>query len=141
MLTSEFCIAVHALVYLNHRATTLSSEELSQNICTNPAYVRKVMGKLKKANLVSTKEGLDGGYYFALDPQTVTLKMLSDALTMQAVSSNWHSGNLNAECQVSSGMAEVMDKLYQQLNNVCMDVLQQVTIHSISQQLFNRKHN
>ena len=45
-MSGIFTIAVHALVYLNHRQATLSSEELSENICTNPARVRKVMAML-----------------------------------------------------------------------------------------------
>ena len=36
-MTSDYCVAVHALVYLNHKAKVLSSEELAENICTNPA--------------------------------------------------------------------------------------------------------
>lgn len=31
-MSGIFTIAVHALVYLNHRQETLSSEELSENI-------------------------------------------------------------------------------------------------------------
>ena len=54
---SSFSIAVHALVYLNHMEKVLSSEELVQNICTNPVLIRKVMSKLKKAGLVDTKGG------------------------------------------------------------------------------------
>ena len=48
---SSFSIAVHALVYLNHMEKVLSSEELAQNVCTNPVLIRKVMSKLKKAGL------------------------------------------------------------------------------------------
>ena len=42
-MTSEFAIAVHALVFLNHKGETLSSDALADNVCTNPARVRKVM--------------------------------------------------------------------------------------------------
>ena len=61
-MNSEFCIAVHGLVFLKLKKQCLSSEALAENICTNPARVRKVMAKLKKAGLVSTKEGSEGGY-------------------------------------------------------------------------------
>ena len=54
-----FCVAVHALIYLDKRGCLLSSEELAANICTNPARVRKVMAKLKKAGLVTTRTGTD----------------------------------------------------------------------------------
>ena len=84
-MTSEFGIAVHALVYLNHKAKTLSSDELADNICTNPARVRKVMAKLKKAGLVTTKEGTDGGYLFELSPDMVTLKDVSDAVDLSLI--------------------------------------------------------
>ena len=60
-MTSEFAIAVHALVYLNHKQETLASEELAKNVCTNPARIRKVMAKLKKKDLIATKEGQNGG--------------------------------------------------------------------------------
>ena len=55
-MTSEFGMAVHALTFLNHKGEIVSSEALAKNICTNPARVRKVMAKLKKAGLVDTKE-------------------------------------------------------------------------------------
>ena len=61
-MTAEFTVAVHALVYLHHKNTVLSSEELAQNVCTNPARIRKVMAKLKKAGLVLAREGrVQGG--------------------------------------------------------------------------------
>ena len=62
-MNSDFCVAVHALVYLNRRGCVLSSEELARNICTNPARVRKVLARMKKDGLVETKEGSSGGGY------------------------------------------------------------------------------
>ena len=46
-MTSEFGIAVHAMVFLHHKGDMVSSEVLAENICTNPARVRKVMAQLK----------------------------------------------------------------------------------------------
>ncbi|WP_320912645.1 Rrf2 family transcriptional regulator, partial [Eisenbergiella porci] len=54
-MTSEFGMAVHALTFLNHKGEMVSSEVLAENICTNPARVRKVMAKLKRAGLVTTR--------------------------------------------------------------------------------------
>ena len=48
-MTSEFGIAVHAMVFLHHKGDMVSSEVLAENICTNPARVRKVMAQLKRA--------------------------------------------------------------------------------------------
>lgn len=76
-MNSSFSIAVHALVYLNHMERVLSSEELAQNVCTNPVLVRKVMSKLKKAGIVTTKGGKSGGYAFASDAETLTLETIA----------------------------------------------------------------
>ncbi len=59
-MTSEFCIAVHAVVYLNHKKCTVSSDALAENICTNPSRVRQIMTKLKKAGMVETKRESTG---------------------------------------------------------------------------------
>ena len=41
-MDSSFNLAVHALVCLSHSGRSLSSEVLAENICTNPARVRRV---------------------------------------------------------------------------------------------------
>ena len=62
IVDSSFNLAVHALVCLSHSGRSLSSEALAENICTNPTRVRRVLAGLKKAGMVETREGLDGGY-------------------------------------------------------------------------------
>ena len=76
-MNSDFVVAVHALVYLNHKADVVSSEALADNICTNAARVRKVMAPLKRAGFVETREGSVGGYRFAADPAKTDLKQVA----------------------------------------------------------------
>ena len=64
-MNGDHSLAVHALVYLDHRATHLPSQILAENICTNAARVRKVMRPLASAGLIATKEGAEGGYALA----------------------------------------------------------------------------
>lgn len=135
-MTSEFSVAVHALVYLNHKAGIVSSEELAKNICTNPARVRKVMARLKKAGLVRTKEGVEGGYLFIGDPQAVTLGQIGEALDMRYVSAAWRSGDTDMECLVASGMADIMDEIYGKLDSLCREKLYEFTIKMIDGKIF-----
>ena len=136
-MTSEFGVAVHALVFLAQQRATASSELLAQNICTNPARVRKVMGKLKKAGLLSTKEGVDGGYRLAVPPGEITLRQVGEAVDAQFVSSRWHSGDTDLPCLVASGMAGVMDTLYGQLDDLCKTHLEGITINSVKAMLLH----
>lgn len=131
-----FCVAVHALIYLDKRGCLLSSEELAANICTNPARVRKVMAKLKKAGLVTTRTGTDGGYQLAADPAKVTLDMVADALEVRFVEPAWHSGvGVDCGCMVASGMAGVMDHLFDDLDRRCRTHLAGVCLTDLEAQL------
>lgn len=139
-MTSEFSIAVHALVYLNHKAQCLSSEVLSENICTNSARVRKIMAKLKKSALIETKEGVDGGYFFHRNPSEINLKMVSEAVDFQFVAAAWRSGDEDMECLVASGMANIMDGIYHNLDQLCKERLAQITILDIDSVIFGGKN-
>ena len=135
-MTSDFCVAVHALVYLNHKAKVLSSEELAVNICTNPARVRKVMAKLKKAGLLKTREGSEGGYLFTADPGEVSLAAIADVLEIRFVETSWKSGDTDMKCLVASGMAGLMDEVFDDLNEQCRQRLKDVTIGTLDRRIF-----
>ena len=137
-MTSEFATAVHAMVLLYHKKTTLSSDALSKNICTHPARIRKVMSRLAKAGLVSTKEGIDGGYFFdGGSGGDVTLRQICDALDVRLVSSSWRSGSMDMKCMISSGMAGVMDGIYDGLDEECRKRLEHITVGDIERNLTN----
>ena len=137
-MTSDFCVAVHALVYLNHKGEMLPSEELAQNICTNPARVRKVMSRLKKAGLVLTKEGaVGGGYRFAGDPAAITLDRVADALEVRFVEAAWHSGDSNLPCLIASGMAGLMDQVLDDLDSRCRARLREISITDLDRKIFS----
>ena len=136
-MTSEFAIAVHALVFLEHKGIVISSEELAKNVCTNPARIRKVMAKLKRADLIRTKEGTEGGYLFFREAEEVTLAMVAEALQISFVSTSWRSGSPEKKCCVASGMADVMAGIYGDLNACCKDLLKQRTIADVKRELFH----
>ncbi|MGE4548125.1 MAG: Rrf2 family transcriptional regulator [Intestinibacillus sp.] len=135
-MTSEFSIAVHALAVLNYRRGTVSSERLAKSICTHPARVRRVMARLSKCGLVETREGADGGYLFLRDPETVTLQQIGDAVEACYVRTAWRSGDTNMDCLIASGMADVMDGIYDELNALCRERLAHCTLAEVGRRLF-----
>ena len=132
---SSFSIAVHALVYLNHMEKVLSSEELARNVCTNPVLIRKVMSKLKKAGFVETKGGNNGGYIFIADADKLTLEQIAEAIGANFVGSPWRSGDMNKECLIASGMGEIMQNIYRQLDENCKKSLHGITVADIDRKL------
>lgn len=138
-MTAEFALAIHGLVYLYHRGKMVTSEELAQNICTNPARVRKVMAKLHKAGLINASEGKGSGYLISDNGGSISLLQVLHALSEMPVNQKWRSGEINRPCQISSGMAEVMDEVYSEMNRCCCDYLATRTISDIDGRLTSDK--
>lgn len=138
-MTAEFPVAVHALVYLLHKNVMLSSGELAENICTNPARVRKIMAKLHRAGLVQAQKGQGSGYLTLPDGGDIPLSAVLRALEEEPVSVSWRSGDVDKDCLVSSGMAAVMDGVYARMNAAGMRELESITIGSINDTIFNKK--
>lgn len=136
-MNSDFVVAVHALVYLNHRGDIVSSEALAENICTNAARVRKVMAPLKHAGFVTTREGNVGGYRFSGDAEALDLRMVAEALGVRFVQSNWHSGEMDADCLVACGMARIMDDIFLDLDKGCLSRLQHISVADIDRRIFD----
>ncbi len=138
-MDSSFNLAVHALVCLSHSGRSLSSEALAENICTNSTRVRRVMAGLKKAEMVETREGSDGGYRLCADPAALSLRQVAEAVNARFVDCAWRSGDIDRECAICSGMAGVMDALYRQMNEQCAAYLAQITVADIEAQLFEKQ--
>lgn len=135
-MTSEFAIAVHALVYLYHSDKTVASDALAENVCTNPVCIRRVMGKLKRAGIIETKEGLGGGYHLVSEAGEVNLWQICEALTMEVVKASWHSGNPEKKCMIACGMAGIMEQVVSDMNEVCGNYLKEITISDIEKKIF-----
>ena len=92
-MTSEFAIAVHALVFLDRSNATIASEELADNVCTNPVCIRRVMGKLKKSRSDRDKRRHGRRLPDRKANSDITLRQISDALENTLVKTSWRSGN------------------------------------------------
>lgn len=136
-MTSEYSIAVHGMVILlHHKNEIISSARLSENICTNAARVRKVMAKLKQSCLIESTEGKGSGYKAIEGIENITLYQIQQALGEPVVSANWQSGNIDMECLIASGMGSLMDDIYSDLNDICLNRLKQITIGSLHDKIF-----
>lgn len=138
-MTSEFSIAIHGLVYLYHQGGIISSEELADNICTNAARVRKIMGKLKHKDLILSKEGKGSGYCIIPNGNKITLLDVLIALDTKVVSAGWQSGDIDKNCLISSGMGSIMEGIYKELDITCRKQLSHISIGDIDKQIFKKQ--
>lgn len=135
-VTSDFTIAVHSLVFLAYLPDRMaSSEEIAHNVCTNPARIRKIMSCLRKSGLVSTKEGIGGGYILSANPDEVTLAQIYRPVSQGKLKPNWCTGDPERECQISSNTQVVMDEIFDDAEIHLENYLNQMTISSVLEKI------
>lgn len=64
-MSGNFLTAIHLMAYLTYREgrdTLVTSDELAQMVQQNPVVVRRLISKLREAELVTTVRGKQGGF-------------------------------------------------------------------------------
>ena len=78
--SARLSVALHALVHLVDKPDAVTSTILSECLMTNPVVVRRVMGELREAGIVSSAKGHDGGWRLTRPPAEVSLQDVHAAL-------------------------------------------------------------
>ncbi|MBD0381687.1 RrF2 family transcriptional regulator [Paenibacillus sedimenti] len=135
-MNSEFTIAVHSLVFLAHLPDHMAtSEEIATNVSTHSARIRKVMGFLRKAGYVSTKEGIGGGFILSCNPDQVTLGEIYRLTCHGSLKPSWCTGDENKSCMISSKMDRLMGVMFSNAEKQMEMYFDQHTIGSMLRQL------
>lgn len=112
-MNSDYTIAVHCMVYLASLPERMAnSEALADNVCTNPARIRKIMSALRQCGYVRTREGIGGGYQLDCEPEEVNLGDLYKIICFGSLKPRWCSGDPDRDCAVSANISDVMDSIY-----------------------------
>ncbi|MBV7408092.1 Rrf2 family transcriptional regulator [Maritimibacter sp. DP1N21-5] len=82
---SRLSWVLHALLHMAQADRTITSDQLAGWMDTNPVVVRRTMGLLREAGLVSSAKGPGGGWVLSSDPTVVTLRRLHEVLGEPAV--------------------------------------------------------
>lgn len=78
---TRFALGVHLLTLVGAGdGRAVSSESMAGSAGTNPVHVRRVLGLLREAGLVSSQHGPGGGWVAARELGSVTLRDVWDAV-------------------------------------------------------------
>lgn len=73
-MNTRFAVAVHILTFLHtQEGEPATSELIASSVGTNPALIRRLMGRLVRAGLVSAQRGSGGGTVLARAGSDITL--------------------------------------------------------------------
>jgi len=75
MINSRFALAVHvlALLAIEKKDEPTTSDYLARSARTNPVVIRRILGTLRRAGLVTAQPGVGGGTSLACRPEDITL--------------------------------------------------------------------
>ena len=112
---SRLTTAVHALCWLELAARrgypSLTSERVAASLASNPALVRKALGPLRDAGLVTSGRGPGAGWSLARPAARIRLDQVYDALGEEPPYA-LHAHTPNQDCPVGFGIRPVLSDVY-----------------------------
>ncbi len=124
---SRLSLALHAL---SHMAQDIdrpqTSSEIADHAGTNPVVVRRVLGKLRKAGLLTSERGHSGGWRLAQPSHDITLADVYLALGESLVGSRPDAEPQT--CQVERHLEVRVTKILNEVEATLIDRLSSTTI-------------
>ena len=116
---SRLSLALHTLSHMaGDPGRIRTSADIADHAGTNPVVVRRVLGKLREAGLLTSEKGHAGGWRLAKPAQGITLADIYLALDERLVSGNdgaIEPSHSNVESNLQSRVAEVLDEIEENL--------------------------
>lgn len=96
-----FHVALRALVLMAEQKSMVKSNQLAEAIGEDPTFVRKILAKLAKEELVKTFGGRYGGYVLEKDPHSITVLHVYQALSSSDMIPHWSVPSTGSELFIS----------------------------------------
>lgn len=116
---SRLSLALHTLSHMaGDPGRIRTSGDIADHAGTNPVVVRRVLGKLREAGLLTSEKGHWGGWKLARSPDSVSLADVYLALDERLVSGGDQHDEAS-HCSVETGLqklvADVLDEIEESL--------------------------
>lgn len=135
---SRLSAVLHALLHMAEHPGPMTSEALGRCLGTNPVVVRRTMGLLREAGLVSAGRGPAGGWTITADLGAVTLRDLHEALGEPALFAVGHRSE-NPGCLVEQVVNAALDDAFEDAEALLMKRFASVSLAALAAE-FARRH-
>ncbi|MFZ3592501.1 Rrf2 family transcriptional regulator [Streptomyces sp. BH104] len=134
-LSSRSAVAIHALAMLAHRrGGSLTSTEIADSLESNPVLVRRILGRLRDAQLVWSAEGRGGGWSLARAPRDITLYDAYAAVEEGQIFSRYTHPPSEA-CEVGRSIGDLLDVEFRSAERALEEQLGRTTIAGLLRQI------
>jgi len=131
---SRMTIAVHALAWMalaqRQGHAVLTSNQVADSVNTNPVIIRRCLGDLRQAGLVSVRHGAGAGWSLARAPAEITLLEVYDAVGQESPFGLHHT-EPNLDCPVGKGIRPALGHVYGQIEQALRSELAVVSVADV----------
>ena len=134
---SHFALATHVLIAMTlHEGEPVTSTKLAASVNTNPAFLRALLGRLKRAGLIETALGKGGGSTLARPARKITLLDVYRA-TVDPVAP-LHCSRPDAKCVVGRNILPVLRDVAADLESAIEKRLKKLSIAALAASVLGR---
>ena len=131
---SRMTIAVHALAWMalaqRQGHAVLTSNQVADSVNTNPVIIRRCLGDLRQAGLVSVRHGAGAGWSLARAPAEITLLEVYDAVGQESPFGLHHT-EPNLDCPIGKGIRPALGHVYGQIEQALRSELAVVSVADV----------
>ncbi|GIE99899.1 Rrf2 family transcriptional regulator [Paractinoplanes rishiriensis] len=131
---SRLTVAVHALCWLTlakrRGRPALTSEEIAASLESNPVAVRRALGPLRDAGLITTEHGPGGGWSLRAGPADITVADVH-AIVEPGPALALHAHEPRQTCPVGYGIRPVLGDIYEEAARAFTEQLSRHTIDDV----------
>lgn len=139
-ISSRFSVGIHILTLIEINKDGVStSEYLAGSVNTNPAFIRKIMGMLKKAGLIKVQPGIAGAE-LAKDLADITLLDVYKAVNVVKDNELFSiHENPNPDCTVGRNIQNTIEPIFSSAQHAMEKVLENVTIEDVVKDVIKKE--
>ncbi|PRY80370.1 DNA-binding IscR family transcriptional regulator [Yoonia maritima] len=134
---SRLSSVLHAILHMAEQDKPMTSDVLAMCMKTNPVVVRRTMGLLRNAGLVTSERGHSGGWRICADLNKVTLYDLHDALGEPSI---FAIGNRHErpDCLVEQAVNAALDDAFADAQALLISRFKTVTLAKLADDFAHR---
>ncbi|MCI2255669.1 Rrf2 family transcriptional regulator [Domibacillus sp. PGB-M46] len=134
MINSRLAVAIHIMILIaSNPRETVSSEWMAGSVNTNPVVVRRIMGMLRKAGLLTSRAGKTGAA-LTKDPADITLLDIFRAVEPKEELFAIHE-KPNPECAVGKNIQSALDVTFGRAQTAMEQELSSQTLKDVMNHL------
>jgi Rrf2 family protein len=134
---SRFTVAIHILAWMalveRKGTVTVTSDRLAVSVNTNPVVIRRLLGQLRRAGLVSVQRGAGAGFRLTRPASQISLLSVHDAVEPEPLFA-MHAAEPNQACPVGRGIQPALGQVYERVDGALRHELEATTISDVLNQ-------